>query len=159
MHGCMLAGICGDPFSPRPGQPDTISSFNTKPCAPVATYSQGQTITITLDMPAYHGGFIQIRICPESNTNPSQSCFDANVLKLCAADLPSHLHCVCLGCSTRVCWGWCSCQYSIDDATGASVLQLGRVSAALAVLYAKSFSTQGRGSQAPPTSTPGSQER
>ena len=90
----MDAGICGDPFSPRPGQRDTVSSFNAKPCEPQATYSQGQTITVRLTMPAYHGGFIQIRICPEQNTNPSQACFDANILKLCAAESPSHVHCL-----------------------------------------------------------------
>ena len=89
----MHAGICGDPFSPAPGQPDTVSSFNTKPCEPQATYSMGQTITVRLTMPAYHGGFIQIRICPEKNTNPSQACFDANILKLCAAESSSHMPC------------------------------------------------------------------
>lgn len=79
------AGICGDPFSPRPGEPDVISKFNELPCEPQATYTSGQTITIRMTMPAYHGGFIQIRLCPESNTNPSQACFDANILNLYAA--------------------------------------------------------------------------
>ena len=80
----MHAGICGDPFNPTTS-PDDVSRFNEIPCEPQAVYTSGQTITVRLFMPAFHGGFIQMRLCPESNTNPSQACFDANILNMCAA--------------------------------------------------------------------------
>ena len=51
------------------------------------SYTAGQIIPITVSFLGNHGGFVQMCLCPEENTNPAQSCFDANILNMCAAEL------------------------------------------------------------------------
>jgi Lytic polysaccharide mono-oxygenase, cellulose-degrading len=46
-----------------------------------ATYTQGQTITTTQTLTANHGGYLRIKVCPNSPGAATQACFDQNVLQ------------------------------------------------------------------------------
>ena len=66
-----LPGVCGDPH-----QDNTNLNLANRPTSPQATYSSGSTISVTFRPRVNHGGWIGIKICPSTRSNPSQSCFD-----------------------------------------------------------------------------------
>lgn len=70
-------GICGDPFDEavKPHEaPGGLYATGTI----TATYVQGQTIPVTLQITANHKGFYEFRLCPNNNVqqDPTQECFD-----------------------------------------------------------------------------------
>merc|ERR1712002_1001022 len=75
-------GICGDPYDgpwehEAPGGKYANGNI-------VATYTQGQTIDIAVDVTANHLGHFNYRLCPNNNIHqdPKQDCFDAHLLEL-----------------------------------------------------------------------------
>lgn len=95
-------GVCGDPFQ------DASTNFVAAAHSVQATYSQGQTIDITVDVNVNHGGRFSFSVC-NRNSGLDQSCFDQNKLERCvplrrptcsSLDLictrmpPAHLHVV-----------------------------------------------------------------
>ncbi|PNH10877.1 hypothetical protein TSOC_002373 [Tetrabaena socialis] len=70
------ADVCGDPHQHSIGD----KFMRTTVTEPQATYSSGQIITVTIRVRVNHGGWIGVRLCPSTRSNPSQSCFDAHTL-------------------------------------------------------------------------------
>eukprot|EP00953_Heterococcus_sp_UTEX-ZZ885_P001950 1562-Heterococcus_DN1.PRE.1 len=69
-------GICGDPFQ------DHASTNFAGTVGPIrATYTQGQTITTTQTITVNHGGYLMLKVCPNSPGAATQACFNSNVLQ------------------------------------------------------------------------------
>ena len=53
------------------------------------TYTLGQTIVVESFLTAHHGGHMELKACPVSDTNllPPQSCFDNHLLEFVSDDL------------------------------------------------------------------------
>eukprot|EP00953_Heterococcus_sp_UTEX-ZZ885_P022360 12375-Heterococcus_DN1.PRE.1 len=45
------------------------------------TYTQGQTITTTQTITVNHGGYLMLKVCPNSPGAATQACFNSNVLQ------------------------------------------------------------------------------
>ncbi|KAK4314470.1 hypothetical protein Pmani_014175 [Petrolisthes manimaculis] len=76
-------GICGDPWDANPRQheaPDGEYATGTL----VRQYTQGQILTLTIDITANHMGHFEVRICPDPHVEATQQCFDQH--QLCLAD-------------------------------------------------------------------------
>lgn len=84
-------GVCGDPFQAAAGQ----ASTNFVGASPniQATYIQGQTISITIDVNINHGGRFAFSVCSR-NSNLDQTCFNQNPLQRCVVTTHGQLVCV-----------------------------------------------------------------
>jgi len=74
-------GICGDPFDgpwPHEAPGGEFANGNI-----VATYTQGETVKVSVEITANHLGYFTFKLCPNNNVNqdPKQDCFDKHVLK------------------------------------------------------------------------------
>ncbi|GIL45914.1 hypothetical protein Vafri_3035 [Volvox africanus] len=69
------ADVCGDPHQ-------DVGDLNMRSTATAiqATYTAGQTITVSYRMTVNHGGWLSVKICPTTRVNPSQACFDGYTL-------------------------------------------------------------------------------
>ena len=70
-------GICGDPWFADPRDHEAPNGrFATGTIT--ASYNQGQTIDVQIDITANHKGFFEFKLCPNvGNTeDPTQDCFD-----------------------------------------------------------------------------------
>lgn len=79
-----LHGVCGDPYT-GPLDHEAGGKFATKTIT--GKYKQGQTIPITIEIKAPHGGRFSFGVCPvlgatdaEERKTVTQACFDANQL-------------------------------------------------------------------------------
>merc|ERR1712059_76312 len=72
-------GICGDPWQgPKPHEvPGRYANGHI-----VASYNQGQTLKVSIDITANHLGYFQFKLCPNNNIHkdPKQDCFDSHLL-------------------------------------------------------------------------------
>lgn len=73
-------GICGDPFD---GPRDNEAGGKFATAAIGATYTQGQTITIQLEITVNHGGWFEFRLCPNNDFTKrvTQECLDKYLLE------------------------------------------------------------------------------
>ncbi|KAG2483260.1 hypothetical protein HYH03_017858 [Edaphochlamys debaryana] len=69
------ADVCGDPHQ-------DVGDLNIrgKTSSIQATYSAGSVITIKHRITVNHGGWLGMRLCPSTRTNPTQECFAGNIL-------------------------------------------------------------------------------
>lgn len=72
--------MCGDPFdeSVKPHQaPGGVFATGTI----VRNYTEGQVITVKIDITALHKGYYEFKLCPNNNVNqdPPQECVDRYV--------------------------------------------------------------------------------
>ncbi|GAB6020732.1 hypothetical protein CHUAL_003396 [Chamberlinius hualienensis] len=76
-------GICGDPWDIPPPRPNEAGGLYGNGII-VQRYKASQVITAEVELTANHRGFFEFKICPTNNRriNPSQKCFDQNVLRL-----------------------------------------------------------------------------
>ncbi|XP_072945000.1 uncharacterized protein [Epargyreus clarus] len=73
-------GICGDPFDmPEPRAHEIGGTYGSGEI--VAHYDQGQVITVTVELSAYHKGYWEFRICKDPKRN-DQECFEEYILEL-----------------------------------------------------------------------------
>jgi len=75
-------GVCGDPYDgPWPHQAPGGMYANGNI---VATYKQGQSVDIAIEVTTNHKGHFNFRLCPNNNVNqdPKQDCFDNHMLKM-----------------------------------------------------------------------------
>ena len=70
-----IPDVCGDPHQASIGDLNIKNNIT----AVQATYAPGQTISVTINIRAQHGGYLMIKICPRSN-NLDQACFDQYTL-------------------------------------------------------------------------------
>ena len=67
-------GICGDPYN-GPRDNEAGGRFATGIIA--KRYTEGQTITVSLDITVNHGGYFEFRMCP--NNNPRRPATGINI--------------------------------------------------------------------------------
>ena len=83
-------GICGDPFT-GPRDNEAGGRFATGTIA--KRYTEGQTITVSVDVTVNHGGYFEFRMCP--NNNPSrpatESCLNQHLLRQPNGETKWHL--------------------------------------------------------------------
>ncbi|XP_021357189.1 uncharacterized protein LOC110452820 isoform X2 [Mizuhopecten yessoensis] len=73
-------GVCGDPMN-GPREHEAGGKYATGTI--VRHYSEGQTITVNVQITASHKGYFEFRLCPHNNpsTRVSQACLDQHVLQ------------------------------------------------------------------------------
>ncbi|OWF48654.1 hypothetical protein KP79_PYT16194 [Mizuhopecten yessoensis] len=73
-------GVCGDPWDGR-REHEAGGKYATGTI--VRHYSEGQTITVNVQITASHKGYFEFRLCPHNNpsTRVSQACLDQHVLQ------------------------------------------------------------------------------
>ncbi|KAH3884486.1 uncharacterized protein LOC127832630 [Dreissena polymorpha] len=73
-------GVCGDPFN---GVRENEAGGRYATGTIARHYSEGQTITVTIDVTTNHGGYFEFRICPTNNLrNPAtEACLNQNLLR------------------------------------------------------------------------------
>ncbi|XP_047478848.1 uncharacterized protein LOC125031895 [Penaeus chinensis] len=73
-------GICGDAWDENPRPHEAGGKYATGTI--VRTYTEGQTITVRVDITSNHRGHFEFRICPNNNPSveASQTCLNAHPL-------------------------------------------------------------------------------
>ncbi|XP_037798593.1 uncharacterized protein LOC119593702 isoform X1 [Penaeus monodon] len=73
-------GICGDAWDENPRPHEAGGKYATGTI--VRTYTEGQTITVRVDLTTNHRGHFEFRICPNNNPSveASQTCLDEHPL-------------------------------------------------------------------------------
>ncbi|XP_069134467.1 uncharacterized protein [Argopecten irradians] len=73
-------GVCGDPWD---GARDHEAGGKYATGTIVRHYSEGQTISVNVQITASHKGYFEFRLCPHNNpsTRVSQACLDQHVLQ------------------------------------------------------------------------------
>ncbi|KAL8583260.1 hypothetical protein ACOMHN_043095 [Nucella lapillus] len=76
-----VCGVCGDPAdAPEPRDNEAGGKYANGVI--VETYSQGQTISVQVEITANHFGYFVFKLCPNNNVSKvvSKSCLDQHVL-------------------------------------------------------------------------------
>ena len=71
-----LCGTCGDPFQQRPRDNEAGGKYASGLITRL--YRSGETIPITIDLTANHGGYFEFRLCPveKRRVRATRECFD-----------------------------------------------------------------------------------
>jgi hypothetical protein len=91
-------GPCGDPFEGI----SPLTNYAAQPSPVQAEYNAGDTIDVTANLNANHGGYFEVRVCGKK-TGLTNECFEANKLERCCPVL-SMIH-ICAGLSLAGCDG------------------------------------------------------
>jgi hypothetical protein len=73
---------CGDPFE----EITPPTNFGAQPTPVQAEYNAGDTIDLTVNLNANHGGYFEFRLCGQK-TGLTNECFEANKLERCCLAL------------------------------------------------------------------------